>query len=301
MAFRSPNPDPIEPTDLGWLELQLIGLPRGDLDGVSGRLFAMGASGLQEDHLPGETPPPRQPWDSGPPPAASPRMVVRAWFEDPDVQKIAAQLTDVRAKIAWEIVPDTDWEEAWKAGFKPIHISDRLVIAPPWDAPAGALIIEPGQGFGTGSHPTTLQMLRAVDALSDPTQTALDVGCGSGILALAAASLGMRSRGVDIEPAAMADANSNADRNGLSRMVTFSTTPIPELAGTSDLVLANLHAELIQHFATDLARLTGHWLILAGILEDRESAVRQRLDPLLSFGSRQQDGEWVSLRYRAIQ
>jgi len=278
------------------MELLLSGLPRGDLDVVSGRLFALGAAGLQEDHLPGETPPPRQPWDQGPLPAATPRIVLRAWFENPDTQSIDAHLTDIRADLGWSAVPDTDWEVAWRAGFTPIHVSERLVIAPPWDAPEGALIISPGQGFGTGSHPTTLQMLRAIDALAPGLRSALDIGCGSGILALAAASMGLDARGIDIEEAAVADAVANAHRNRLS--ASFTTTPISEVEEPADLLLANLHAELIQQYASDLVRLTGTWLILAGILESREAMVLAAMKPHLELQSRDQDGEWVSLRYR---
>ncbi len=226
-------------------------------------------------------------------------MVLRAWFENPDVQRVAAELSDVRARIAWAVVPDTDWQIAWRAGFSPIHISERLVIAPPWNAPEDALIIEPGQGFGTGSHPTTVQMLRAIDELADSSASALDIGCGSGILALAAASLGLRARGVDIETAAIADAKANAARNALS--ATFSTTPIEDLEGRADLVLANLHAELISHFAGNLERLTGEWLILAGILADREPIARAALDECLTLTERHVDGEWVSLRYRRVE
>ena len=279
------------------MELQLSGLPRGDLVSVSQRLFSLGASGLQEDHLPGQAPPPPQPWDTGPPPAATPRMVVRAWFEDPDPQRISAELADVRAEIGWSPVPDTDWEVSWRAGFTPIHISESLTIAPPWDAPDGALIIAPGQGFGTGSHPTTVQMLEAIVTLAPGLDTALDLGCGSGILALAAASLGLEAQGVDVETAAIADATANAARNELP--VNFSTTPISELSTPADLVLANLHAELIVHFADDLVRLTGQWLVLAGILDTRERTVRAALDPRLQLTSRLQDGEWISLHYRA--
>jgi len=280
------------------MELQLSGLPRGDLGLLSARLFELGASGLQEDHLPGEAPPPRQPWDEGPPPAATPRLILRAWFEDPDIQRIDAELTDVRAESRWSPVPDTDWEVSWRAGFAPIRVSERLVIAPPWDAPDGALIISPGQGFGTGSHPTTLQALRAIETLSPGLRTALDIGCGSGILALAAARLGLEARGIDIEEAAVADAVANAERNALD--AHFSTTPVAAIEEPADLVLANLHAELIVHFAPHLARLTGEWLVLAGILADREPSVREALDPLLALDTRHRDGEWISLHYRSL-
>lgn len=281
---------------MAWVALELPGLPRTQLKAVSERLFALGASGLQEDDLPGQAPPPRQPWDKGPRPKPPPALLLRAWFEEPDRPAIEAALADLGLPLRWEDVEEVDWEARWRESFKPLRISDRLTVAPPWDAPAGAVLIEPGQGFGSGEHPTTQQALHALDALADGCETALDVGSGSGILALAAAHLGLQVRGVDVEESAVRDAQANAARNGLE--VPFSTTPVARLTDPADLVLANLHAELIVALAADLVRLTGRWLVLAGILEDRERLVRERLDPELTLAHREQDGEWVSLRYR---
>lgn len=281
---------------MAWAALELVGLPRADLDRVSDRLFELGASGLQEDHLPGEAPPVRQPWDTGPPPPPSARVVLRAWFEDPDRPAVEAALAGAAPELRWDEVEEVDWEAEWRASFRPLVISPRLVVAPPWDAPPGAVIIEPGQGFGSGEHPTTRQALAALDALADDVSTALDVGSGSGILALAAAHLGLRASGVDVEDSAVADARANAARNGLD--VPFSSTPVARLREPADLVLANLHAELIVELRADLLRLAGRWLVLAGILADREHKVRAALDPELELAHREQDGEWVSLRYR---
>lgn len=282
---------------MAWSELELFGLPRADLDATSSRLFELGAAGLQEEHLPGEAPPPRQPWDTGPRPPPSERLILRAWFEDADTASIEDALASVRAERRWHPVEDVDWETRWRVGFEPVRISDRLTVAPPWDAPPGALIIEPGQGFGSGSHPTTRQALAAVDALADEVSTLLDVGCGSGILALAGAMLGLRASGVDVEDTAVADTLANARRNGLS--VEASTTPVHRLQTPADLVVANLHAELVVRLHRELVRLTGRWLVVAGILADREAQVREALDPRLSLVHREQDGEWVCLRYEA--
>lgn len=278
------------------MALELVGVPRADLDDVSDRLFALGASGLQEDHLPGEAPPVRQPWDTGRMPKPPSRVLLRAWFEDPDRPAVEAAVRGAAPELRWEEVVEVDWEAAWRASVRPLVISPRLVVAPPWDAPEGAVLLEPGQGFGSGEHPTTRQALAALDALADTVSTALDVGSGSGILALAAARLGLRARGVDVEESAVADARANAARNGLD--VPFSTTPVADLTEPADLVLANLHAELIVKLRADLLRLTGQWLVLAGILADREDKVRAVLDPALELAHREQDGEWVSLRYR---
>ncbi len=278
-----------------WSELRLVGVPRSSVEDVSARLFALGAAGLQEDWMPGAAPPPLQPWDDGVPPDPDP-VLLRAWFEAPARATIAASLADLDLPLAWEEVEDRDWNESWKAGIGPIAISDTLTIAPPWDAPDGALLIEVGQGFGTGQHPTTLQALRAVEALAPGLGTALDVGCGSGILALAAARHGLEVEGVDVEAPAIDEARANAERNGLC--ASFSTRPVHELRGARDLVLANLHAELVERLAPHLVRLCGRWLVVAGILVDREARARAALDPHLELADRVVDGEWVSLRYR---
>lgn len=281
---------------MSWVALELVGVSRADLDTVSEHLFALGASGLQEDHLPGEAPRVRQPWDSGPKPRPPSRILLRAWFEDPDKKTIEALVRGKAPELRWEEVEEVDWEAEWRASIRPLVISPRLVIAPPWDAPPGAVLLEPGQGFGSGEHPTTRQALVALDALADQVRTVLDVGCGSGILALAATRLGLRAWGVDVEESAVADAKANAAKNGFD--VPFSTTPVARLTEPADLVLANLHAELIVALGADLVRLTGEWLVLAGILADREDKVRRVLDEALECVHREQDGEWVSLRYR---
>jgi len=278
-----------------WRELQLLGVPRGLVDSVSTRLFALGTSGVQEDHLPGQAPPPRQPWDTGPPPPAPRRVLLRAWFEDPDEAALLGSLADVDAELAWADVPDTDWEQAFRDRFPPVHITDDLVLAPSWNASPGALIIEPGQGFGTGHHPTTVQALRRFEALmaTEPgIRSVLDIGCGSGVLALAAARRGLRAHGVDVEPEAVRDAARNAETNDLE--ATFATTPVHDLTEPADLVFGNLHGELLVALAPELLRVgRAHW-ILAGILDDREEMVRDAFREL-RFTHRDVDGRWICL------
>jgi ribosomal protein L11 methyltransferase len=284
-----------------WRELIVSGVPRARLDAVSDALFAAGAAGAQESAPPGTAVALRQPWDDGPEPPPPDPVDLRAWFEDPDEgeveRAVAAALSS--PTLAWSDVPDTDWEAEARAAFPPVRISDRLVVAAPWDAPPGALLVEPGEGFGTGHHETTRQALVALDALvaADPeVRDALDVGCGSGVLALAAARLGLAARGVDVDPAAVADAHRNAALNGLE--AAFSTTPVDRLDAPADVVLANLFAEVLVALAPDLLRLTRRHLVLAGILAEREPKVRAAFDPVLGPPERVQDGPWVGLHYR---
>jgi ribosomal protein L11 methyltransferase len=140
-------------------------------------------------------------------------------------------------------------------------------------------------------------MLEALDGLADEADvtSVLDVGCGSGILALAAAHLGLEARGVDVDQHAVEEARENAERNGLS--ASFDTTPIAELELPADLVLANLHAEIMIPLAPDLVRLSRRLLVVCGILADREESVRGAF-PTLTLAARETSGEWVCLGYR---
>lgn len=279
---------------MAWRELRLV-VPRRDFERASAAAFAAGAAGVQEAWLPGEAPPPRQPWDTGPAPPLPSRQVLIAWFEDPDRNQVDAQLPADLGEPTWADVDDVDWETSWQRGFAPVVITPRITLAPPWDAPPGALIIEPGQGFGTGHHPSTRGALRLMDAVLDDVGSCLDVGSGSGVLALAARRAGATVWGIDVEASAAEDATHNAALNGLD--ARFDTTPLREVARTFDLVAANLHAELLVALAPDLVRVTGTWLVCAGILADREHLVRAALDPHLNVQNRESDSTWVCLRY----
>jgi ribosomal protein L11 methyltransferase len=133
-------------------------------------------------------------------------------------------------------------------------------------------VIEPGYAFGTGEHPTTRACLRAVDRYAKPGETLLDVGCGSGILALAGARLGMQARGIDIDPEAVRAAKEAAALNGLD--VPFDTTPIERVEGQWDLVVANLFAEVLAALAPEIRRVARGPIAMAGILADRADLVR---------------------------
>ncbi len=252
-----------------------VTLPRPGVAPVSRALTALGATGLQEDLPDGVAPKYRQPWDTGPAPRPPRAVRLRAWFvERPTDAAIDAALTGWTARDPeWGTQVEEDWNETWKANFQPVHISSRLVVAAPWHEVEGALIIEPGNAFGTGEHVTTRACLEAIDRHATPGGTCLDVGCGSGILALAAAKLGMRAVGVDIDPDAVRAAREAATANALD--ARFSATPIAEVEGTYALVVANLFAEVLVALAPELRRVSASGVIaLAGILADRADLVR---------------------------
>lgn len=283
-----------------WAELRVV-VERPQIEAVQDLLMSMDALGLQEDLLPGELPRLQQPWEDGPPPPAAERALIRAWWPSegfaerfPGIAEALAGRRGVGAP-AWDLLDDQDWAEGWKRAFHRIELSPRLAVAPPWEARPGDVVIEPGLAFGTGEHPTTAAVLAAIDRLALPGGTCLDVGTGSGVLALAAARLGMRAWGIDTDPDAVRSALEAARTNGLE--ARFDDTPLARVPGRFDLVVANLFAEVIVDLAPHLAQVTGRNLVLAGILADRAHKVEAALSGL-KLARRQQDGEWVSLEYR---
>jgi ribosomal protein L11 methyltransferase len=274
-----------------WWALSIAPVRREELAALGERLFALGASGLQEEPVPAERRPPRQPWEKRGSEPEPREVVLTAWFDaDADRRDAIAQaLGSVRAELTWSPVEERDWEAEFRASVQTLRVGP-LVIAPPWAPEPGALLIEPGLGFGTGDHPTTRQALTALVARVQPGSRVLDVGCGSGILGLAAAHLGaIDVLGVDVEAAAVREARRTAELNG-SR-ARFEMTPVARVAGPWPIVVANLHAELIASLAPQLRRLTGEVLILAGILADREQLVHEALG--WAPTTRAVDGEWV--------
>lgn len=286
-----------------WVSLVVDGLARERLDDISSAMFSLAAVGVAEEGDRGVEPPTRQTWDDGPPPPPGLTVRLRAWFESPDADLRAAAEACLPPAVEarWETVPDEDWSTGWRVNFPVFHVG-RLVVAPPWEEVPGSLILEPGQGFGTGQHATTRLVLERLVSLLDLEGNAtlrcrvLDVGCGSGILALAAAHLGADAYGIDSDSFAVEGALSQAARNGLA--VPFDTTPLADVPGRWTIVLANLFADTIVDLADSLIAKTEKHLILCGILADRERRVRDALDPRLGQPDRSQEGEWVCLHYQ---
>jgi ribosomal protein L11 methyltransferase len=221
------------------------------------------------------------------------------WFEDPDEAVIDAELATLAlSEPSWHDVDDEDWAESWKRAFPRVELAPGIVVAPPWDAEDGDLVIDPGQGFGTGHHASTRAVLLALHEVARPGGTCLDVGCGSGILAIAAARAGMQATGIDIDADAIANAAHNAAQNDVE--IAVSTTPLDALPGTWEVVCANLFAEVLVTLSEALAARTGRHLLLAGILATKVDTVRARFDPVFGAPRVETDGPWVSLHYERI-
>jgi ribosomal protein L11 methyltransferase len=206
-------------------------------------------------------------------------------------------------------VEAAEWADAWRARFPVLRAGRRIVIRPSWRrhrrSPGDVVIsLDPGMAFGTGLHPTTRLCLTALDEIAGsgrPGQQTrvLDVGCGSGILAIAAARLGAANvLGLDVDPAAVEATRANAARNRVARRVRARLGSLPSGAPAHDLVLANLVASLLVELAPALATelRAGGTLIASGVFVDRERAVRSALEAAgLVVGQRWHEGDWVAL------
>lgn len=284
-----------------WSELSVV-IPREAAEEVSALLFHLGAEGVQEDFLPGERPPPRQPWDEGPEPEPPARLLIKGWWPAEATEGLVETLRECLEELEGAEVSElaavspNDWAESWKANFTRMPLAPGLTISPPWMAEPDDIIIEPGMAFGTGDHPSTRACLIATHRLARPGARCLDVGTGSGVIALVAARAGMDAWGIDIDPECIRASLENAARNMLT--ARFDETPLAEVPGTFELVVANVFAEVLIQMAPDFARLCAGDLVLAGILADRADRVVAALEADFTLLLREQTGEWVSLELR---
>jgi len=213
-------------------------------------------------------------------------------------------------------IADQNWMEAWKQHYKPILIGQRLVILPAWmDSPDQnrvAIRIDPGMAFGTGTHPTTqlcLELMEAIvgaDGRAERPLRVIDVGCGSGILSIAAIKLGAKSAlGVDIDPGSIKNARENADINHVGKELILGVGSVQEILDgkfalrKAALVVANILAPvIIRLFDAGLADLVEEngVIILSGILQEQAQAVIEAGQAKgLGLNERKQMGDWVAL------
>ena len=217
---------------------------------------------------------------------------------------------------SYKQIADQNWMEAWKQHYKPIVVGERIVIVPAWmDSPAPNRVpikIDPGMAFGTGTHPTTQLCLELMEKaihdirLLNREFQMIDVGCGSGILSIAALKLGaMSALGVDIDETSIVNARQNADMNQIGQELILGVGSIQEILNgqfpfrTAPLVVANILAPVIVRLfnagLADLVEVSGA-LILSGILQEQaQSVIDAAQAKNLRMRERRQMDDWVAL------
>jgi ribosomal protein L11 methyltransferase len=211
-------------------------------------------------------------------------------------------------------IQEQNWMEAWKQHYRPIEIGKKLLVLPAWvDAPAGNRIpirIDPGMAFGTGTHPTTQLSLMLLEKYLQPEDVVFDIGCGSGILAIAARKLdASQVYGVDIDPGAVEVAVQTAKDNQVESGIEFRAGSVEDVIGglflvrQTPLVVANILTHILVRLLDDgMAQLVtpGGVLLLSGILEEREDDILAALEKYgMQVIERLTIEDWVGLAVQA--
>ena len=281
----------------------VVTVPLGDVELASDVLWGLGVVAIEER-------------------PASSAASVDLWTavgDDPDAIAEAGRVIGEAGRVIgddwpWRTVEvDASVADTWRDYAEATRITPGLVVCPAWrtgsvdvvgdlvDEDQICLRIEPGSTFGMGDHPTTVLSLRALAGVIAGGETVLDVGCGSGVLAIAACRLGAATaHGIDISPASVEVTTANAIANGVAEQVTVATTPLAEVDGTYDIVVANILAPVLIDLAADLRRVLAPdgLLLISGVLADNHEHVEAALYPLQRVDRLVQDG-WaaVSLRF----
>jgi ribosomal protein L11 methyltransferase len=217
--------------------------------------------------------------------------------------------------IQYKTLVETDWTEAWKQHYQPVPIGEKLMVLPAWIKASNTdripIYIDPGMAFGTGTHPTTqlcLEMLEAclMSTHSQDTSGVIDIGCGSGILSVAALKLGVElALGVDTDAQAIKVARKNAALNGVSDRLELEVGSVDEVRTgefsiyRAPLVMVNILAPVIMRLIDQsLGKLVapGGFMILSGLLEEQSLEIQEALgEHSLRIVSQRQKGDWVAL------
>ena len=240
--------------------------------------------------------------------------VVKGYFSEEDnideiiayinkkVEEIKSLGIDVgEGKVEFEKMYEEDWANNWKKYYKPSKVGEKIVVKPIWEeyeVKDEELVVEldPGMAFGTGEHETTRMCIQALEKYVQKDSTLFDVGCGSGILAIAAAKLGAKlAVGVDLDPVAVESAKENVGFNNIDNIEILHGNLIEVIDGKADIVVANIIAEIICILTEDVSRVIkpNGYFITSGIIHDRVEMVTNKLEECgFEVVKVNKDGEW---------
>ena len=240
--------------------------------------------------------------------------VVKGYFSEEDnideiiayinkkVEEIKSLGIDVgEGKVEFEKMYEEDWANNWKKYYKPSKVGEKIVVKPIWEeyeVKDEELVVEldPGMAFGTGEHETTRMCIQALEKYVQKDSTVFDVGCGSGILAIAAAKLGAKlAVGVDLDPVAVESAKENVGFNNIDNIEILHGNLIEVIDGKADIVVANIIAEIICILTEDVSRVIkpNGYFITSGIIHGRVEMVTNKLEECgFEVVKVNKDGEW---------
>ena len=294
-----------------WLELS-VSAPREFVEPLTSLFLKYGHAGVAVEEPGGFNP------DEGESPPDTGHVRVMTYLPVGPTTKSREGSIDVGVRLMAQLGPvstlrsrevdETEWQDSWREHFHTLHVGSRTVIVPTWrsyEPSEGEVIIEldPGMAFGTGHHPTTTMCLAALEETVEPASSVLDLGCGSGILSIAAARLGASHvLALDVDSTAVDTAAANIRQNGVASVVEVDegTLPYPSLRpGGYDVVVANISSTVISGLAGSIARAArpGGRVVASGILDQARGPVAQRLEEAgLHLERVDVDGDWVALR-----
>ena len=240
--------------------------------------------------------------------------VAKAYFEEEDnidevLNFVKAKVEEIRnlgidvgiGKVEAEKMHEQDWANNWRKYYKPSKVGEKVVIRPIWEEYKGkpdeiVISLDPGMAFGTGEHETTRMCIQALEKYVKKDSTVFDVGCGSGILALAAAKLGAKKAvGVDLDPVAVESETENLKYNDAKNIEILHGDLLEVISGKADIVVANIIAEVICILTEDVSKAInpGGYFITSGIIHDRVDMVTKKMEECgFEVVSKNKDGEW---------
>jgi ribosomal protein L11 methyltransferase len=295
-----------------WIEIKIIA-PFSEVDAIANFLIEQGANGIVEENQP-------QAISCS---SVSHNVLLKAYINKnaaakkhlSEIKKYLAALSSLTGiseiSLTTNEIEDEDWNALWKSFFQPLKVTERIVIKPTWTnywKRTDEIVIEldPGMAFGTGTHQSTRLCLKTIekiaDSLSDKSACSLlDVGTGSGILAIAAVLLGIpKVVGIDIDYQAVECAKKNAELNNIADKIAFSDSLLYKLDGVFSIIVANILPHTLIDLKSDLLShlASSGYLIFSGILQEKAGEVVDAFTRDISFVRETKEDEWSCLVFQ---